>query len=131
MTLLEQTTAVENRRFPRCRAGWATRYMVEDRPRDGWHECGVLDLSLGGVGLELFGPSPRLGAGIRVELRLAGDSAAALHLRGRLRNLSPGAGGGPRAGVEWTYLSAVPSGGSSGCCWTSSPRSPDPSRSPG
>ena len=49
----------ERRRSPRLLAGWRGRYTLDDRPDDGWYECRIIDVSVGGASVELFGPAPR------------------------------------------------------------------------
>jgi c-di-GMP-binding flagellar brake protein YcgR len=90
----------ERRRVPRVEAGWQARYAVDDRPDDGWYGCRVLDVSLGGVGLELFGPAPPKDALIRVEMSVP-DRVLRLHVRARARYVGSSTNTGIRVGVEW------------------------------
>jgi len=98
----------DRRRAPRLAAGWQARYAVDARPDDGWYGCRVLDISLGGVALELFGPAPLQGAGIHVEVRVP-ERPLALHLRARARYVGPSTNTGIRVGVEWHDVTPVQS----------------------
>jgi len=96
------------RRFPRVSAdSWPGKYVVEDDPSSGWHECSLIDLSLLGMGLELLGPSsPELiGRRILVHVDVGEGKSIALRLAGVVRNLHPGPSGSTRAGIEFTDLS--------------------------
>ena len=95
----------DRRRAPRLTAGWQSRYTLDERPDDGWYNCRVLDISLGGAALELFGPAPLEGAGIRIELHTTGLPAG-MQLDATARHMDTGAGTGTgmRVGFEWHEL---------------------------
>jgi c-di-GMP-binding flagellar brake protein YcgR len=96
------------RRVPRASVEpSAGKYIVEDEPLAGWRECVLIDLSLLGMGVELFGPvHPSLtGRRLRVEVDVGESSSVSLCLLGVVRNLSPGELGGTRVGIEFTELS--------------------------
>jgi len=96
------------RRAPRVSADtWPGKYVVEDDPSSGWHECLLIDLSLLGMGLELFGPSSAglIGRRVLVHIDVGEGKSIALRLAGAVRNLNPGPSGGTRAGIEFTDLS--------------------------
>ena len=95
--------SADRRRTPRHPAGWTGRYLVEQR-QDGWYDCRMVDVSLGGAALELFGPAPLFGAGLRIEIPEIGPAFAGVQLRGSLRNLRPSALTGIRTGIEWGPL---------------------------
>lgn len=96
----------DRRRAPRLTAGWQSRYAVDGRPDDGWYGCRVLDISLGGVALELFGPAPLQDAGIHVEIHVP-TYPVGLHLRARARSVGPSTSTGIRVGVEWHDVTPV------------------------
>jgi c-di-GMP-binding flagellar brake protein YcgR len=98
----------DRRRAPRLTAGWQARYAVDARPDDGWYACRVLDISLGGVALELFGPAPLHDAGIQVEIHVP-TRPVSLHLRARARYVGPSTNTGIRVGVEWHDVTPVQS----------------------
>jgi hypothetical protein len=96
------------RRTPRLFAGWSARYTAIEGD-DRWFECTVADVSLGGIGLELAGPTPAPEAVVWVELRTNADGWSGLRLRGRIRNLMSDASDAPsatgtRVGIEWVAL---------------------------
>jgi len=91
----------DRRRTPRQPADWVASYAVDGRPRAGWCDCRVVDLSLGGAGLELFGPVPRSGAGVRVKVAA---TSLGVPLPGWLRTIGPTSGTGTRVGIEWDDL---------------------------
>jgi c-di-GMP-binding flagellar brake protein YcgR len=92
----------DRRRSTRLAAGWSGRYTLDTRPHDPY-QCRVLDISLGGASLELFGPAPLEYEGIRVEFR-SEALPVGLHLPARARHLGPSTSTGMRVGVEWHDL---------------------------
>ena len=104
MVKITKVKITNRRRTLRHPTRWSARYMIDTRP-DGWYECHVLDVSLGGAALAVFGPAPEPDARMRIELRTAADSTSGLQLRGVARNLGAGDGtSGIRVGVEWHAL---------------------------
>ncbi len=96
------------RRAPRVATeGWPGRYIVEDDPHSGWIECRVLDISLIGVGLELFGhiESDLLGHRLIVHVQTPVGESVSIRLVGRVMNVGKGNEGGTRAGLEFVGLS--------------------------
>lgn len=94
----------DQRRSTRVAAGWQGRYTLDSQPSERYR-CRVVDVSLGGAALELFGPAPGDHAGIRVEF--CSDSLPqGLRLPARARNMRPSAATstGLRVGVEWHNL---------------------------
>jgi c-di-GMP-binding flagellar brake protein YcgR len=94
--------APDRRNSMRVPAGWQGRYTLQDRPGDRY-ECRVVDISLGGAGLELFGPAPLEHAGIQVEFR-SETLPEGLHLPALARHMEPSTSTGARVGVEWHDL---------------------------
>ncbi len=67
----------------------------------------VIDISILGLGLELFGPATEDMIGNRLVVHVgapAGESVS-LRLVGQVKNVNPGVLGGTRAGLEFTDLS--------------------------
>jgi hypothetical protein len=104
------------RRTPRVATpGWPGRYVIEDDPDAEWCDCRVLDLSIAGVGLELF---PRhtqrhealIGHRVVAQVRSPAGESVSVRLVGEVRNVSPGSEGGIRAGLEFVGLSEVEEG---------------------
>ncbi len=95
------------RRLPRESAGWRGRYRFENAPDHGSQECRILDLSLIGVGVEVFGtlPAEAVGRHVTVEVETPAGASITLLLSGVVRNTGPGQEGGTRLGVEFTGLS--------------------------
>lgn len=95
------------RRIPREDAGWPGRYRFEGDARGEWGNCRVIDISLLGVGIELFGsvPSNAIGRRVTVEVETPAGASVLLQLAGVCRHTSPGREGGTRTGIEFTGLS--------------------------
>jgi c-di-GMP-binding flagellar brake protein YcgR len=96
------------RRAPRVvTPGWLGTYFVEDDSRAGWGDCRVLDLSIIGVGLELFGaiPDGLIGHRIVVQISVSVGTSVSLRLVGEVRNATDGPQGGNRVGMEFVDLS--------------------------
>ena len=113
----------ERRYNARERAGWIGTYKLTgtattghngngngrgryDTDEDGWAECRVLDFSPAGVGLELFGPTPRQsGEELTVRLELSGRlEGAGLEIVGAVRDVEEATSGYLRVGVEFLGL---------------------------
>lgn len=96
------------RRVPRQYAGWTGKYCIEGARPEAWHECRILDISLVGIGVELFGPVPvhdeLMGARIVVETHTPAGESLSIRARGEVRNVVPGAAGGTRVGLELVDL---------------------------
>jgi len=95
------------RRVPRVSAGWLGKYRVEDDPQSDWGECQLIDISIVGVGLELFGvvPDDLIGHQLAVEVHTPVGASVSIRLVGEVRNSGPGPEGGTRAGMEFVDLS--------------------------
>ncbi|MGO9457498.1 MAG: PilZ domain-containing protein [Acidimicrobiales bacterium] len=95
------------RRLPRETAGWRGRYRFDNGPAHSSEECRILDLSLIGVGVEVFGalPEDAVGRHISVEVETPAGASVTLRLNGVVRNTGLGQEGGTRLGVEFTGLS--------------------------
>jgi PilZ domain len=102
-------TMERRRRVPRQTAGWTGKYCIEGDETEAWYECRVLDISVIGVGVELFGSIPQpasslLGRRVVVEAHTPAGASLSIRARGEVRNVSPGAEGGTRAGMEFIEL---------------------------
>lgn len=97
------------RRVPRQYAGWTGRYYIEDAGTEEWHGCRILDISLIGLGLELFGPplgeDDLAGRRLVVESNTPAGASLTIRARGEVRNVTVGTNGGTRVGVELVDLS--------------------------
>jgi hypothetical protein len=95
------------RRLPRESAGWPGRFRFDNQPAHSSADCRILDISLIGAGLELFGtlPGDCIGRGLSVEVETPAGASITLRLNGVVRNVGPGQEGGTRVGIEFTGLS--------------------------
>jgi hypothetical protein len=88
-------------------ADWPGKYRVEDDPEGDWDYCQMIDISVIGVGLELFGPVPEdiIGRRLAVEVGTPVGASVSIHLAGEVKNTAAGAEGGTRVGMEFVDLS--------------------------
>ena len=95
------------RRVPRQGAGWPGSYRLEDDPESEWGECQILDVSVFGAGIEIFGPvqDDLVGHKITVDARTSDGGSASLRFVGVVRNVRPGPSGQIRTGIEFSGLS--------------------------
>ncbi|HEY3942436.1 MAG TPA: PilZ domain-containing protein [Acidimicrobiales bacterium] len=94
------------RRVPRQHVGWLGQYIVEAEPGSGWTDCEVVDISVLGVGLELFGShtTDLVGQRLVVEVRTPVGTSISIRMVGDVRNMGPGRMGGARVGMEFVGL---------------------------
>ncbi len=96
------------RRVPRQVAGWTGKYCIEGDDPEAWYECHVLDISVIGVGIELFGPvsdpDGLLGRRVVVEANTPTGASLSLRAQGEVRNVREGSRGGTRVGLEFVDL---------------------------
>jgi hypothetical protein len=99
----------KRRRLPRYNADWPGKYTIEGVPGGAWGACDVLDISILGAGLELFGTTaPELvGREILVEVTTPAGSSITLQMVGKIGHSGPGRRGGIRVGVEFGGLSEM------------------------
>lgn len=98
------------RRVPRQVAGWTGKYVVEGDVPEVWNECRVADISLIGLGVELFGAVPDrnlLGRNIIIETNTPTGASLSVRARGTVKNTSPGPEGGVRVGIEFIELTEL------------------------
>jgi hypothetical protein len=74
------------RRARRETAGWLGRYAVDASAWPDWSRCRVVDVSVGGVGLELLGPPVAVGDRVAVDLQLLRSNMARIILTGEVRH---------------------------------------------
>jgi hypothetical protein len=97
---------VENRRrAQRQSAVWIGSCHVEGDSADQWRECGVFDLSLVGVGMDLRHSDASDLVGRRISVRLPVGASIDMTLTGEVRNAKAGPDGIVRAGIELVELS--------------------------
>ena len=94
------------RRVPRQQAGWSGLYTIDLDPGSGWHDCLVIDFSVLGVGVELYGPVPTnvIGQRVVVEVRSPVGTSVSIRMAADVRNSAPGRLGGVRVGGEFVGL---------------------------
>jgi hypothetical protein len=85
--------------------GWFGRCRLDDEPSD-WARCRAVDISVDGVGLEIFGHVPRdpIGRPITVEIELPASDAITVVLTGVVKYTGPGADGSVWCGIEFVGL---------------------------
>jgi len=103
--------ALMRRRVPRVATdGWLGKYVVEDDPGFEWHECRVIDISVLGVGIELFPGQPSeiadalVGHQLVVQVQSPLGHSVSVRLEGQVTNISQGPEGGIRAGLVFVGL---------------------------
>jgi PilZ domain-containing protein len=100
------------RRLPRQPTDWSGRYTVEGADDRRWGSCFILDISVLGAGLELFG-SPLddsvIGHDLLVEVQTPAGASITVQIMGTIRYLAEGNRGGVRIGIEFQGLSKTES----------------------
>ncbi|HLG67003.1 MAG TPA: PilZ domain-containing protein [Acidimicrobiales bacterium] len=98
---------MERRRFPRQGIGWRGRCILGDDPWAIWIECRAIDISLIGLGIEVFGPVPTdvLGRSLTVEVSPPTKPSVGLKLSGPVRHRRPGRHGSVHVGMEISDVS--------------------------
>jgi PilZ domain len=97
---------------PRETTDWPGRYWFEDDPQVHEGDCRVVDISVEGAGVEVFGDTPIEPVGHRLSVRVQGPRGLTIviHLAGVVRNLSLGSSGGVRLGVQFFGVTAMERG---------------------
>jgi len=95
------------RRVPRVPAGWPGRCRIDGDLRSDWRDCTLIDISVAGVGLEVFGAVPEnlIGYRLAAEVHAPIGASVSISLSGEVRNTSEGSEGGTRVGMEYVDLS--------------------------
>jgi hypothetical protein len=103
---VEVRTSQQQRRVPRQPVGWSGKCVFSDDPAFDWAVCQVLDISILGAGIEIFGPivDDVIGREITVQV-LTSNGSVSIRLVGIVRGVGPGPQGGIRAGIEFPGLS--------------------------
>ncbi len=99
-------TGIERRAHPRHVAPptWSARYRVDERTERGWSDCRVLDISRGGVALEVAADEVLDGT-VAIELYTFGDVPRDIALTGEVRGTTTLASGAQRVGLEFVGTS--------------------------
>ncbi len=112
---------MERRNVPRFGVSWSGRCRVQELLDAEWMECRIVDISLRGIGLEVFGsladdaighrivveveaPTGGSTTGQSVSVRLV-DGFLDIRLVGEIRHVDPGFHGGTRVGFEFGEIS--------------------------
>jgi hypothetical protein len=98
---------LRRRRVPRQSADWFGKCLVEDDPAAAWHECRVIDVSLLGAGIEVFGFARRdvVGERLAVEVEDPAGSSFMVRFVGEIKNVRDEPRGRVRLGLEFLDLS--------------------------
>jgi PilZ domain len=101
------TTDARRRRLPRQDADWPGTYVIEGDLHKAWGACVIVDISILGAGLELFGDvlPDQIGRQIVVEVQTPAGAAITLQMVGEIRYSAAGTRGGTRVGVEFGHVS--------------------------
>jgi PilZ domain len=101
-------TPTDRRAFPRydAPATWSARYLAEGRSDVGWRDCRVLDISRGGVALEIE-PQEAVEGLVALELYALGDAPRNIALNGEVRHSTSLSSGVTRIGLEFVGVSAL------------------------
>lgn len=95
----------QRRRSQRYRKDRDARYRPD--PQGPWLPCMVIDLSLGGVALEVPAGAQVPGARFEVDICPPSSDAEGFVLRGVVRNVDRLRGGNQRVGVEFVGLTTI------------------------
>lgn len=94
-------------RLPRQEADWPGTYVIEGDLHRAWGACVIVDISILGAGLELFGDvlSDQIGRQIVVEVQTPAGAAITFQMVGEIRYSAAGSRGGTRGGIEFGHMS--------------------------
>jgi len=97
----------DRRAFPRhdAPATWSARYLADGYSDLGWRDCRVLDISRGGVALEIA-PQEAVEGTVALELYAFGNAPRHLSLSGEVRHATVLSSGSMRVGLEFVGVSA-------------------------
>ncbi len=99
------------RRVPRMEVpGWSGQYVMDDDPEAGWNDCHVVDISILGVGLNLFSvstlsPQKLVGRPIVVHVHPPLGDSVQVRLKGEVAYANQQSDRAVRAGMEFVDLS--------------------------
>ena len=97
-----------SRKVPRKVVDWSGTYITEHREGAVWQKCSVVDISVLGVGVKLFGsvPSDLMGHRVAVEVQTPMGAFVSIHMSGDVRSVAPAkSDGSVRVGLEFGGLS--------------------------
>jgi hypothetical protein len=100
----------QRRRVPRRRAGWRGVCRFDDDPRSPRYDCTVVDISILGAGLLIYGLAglahhALVGHRLVVEIDPLDGASITLKVRGDVKHASATPEGAVRAGIEFHGLS--------------------------
>ncbi len=97
----------QRRRVPRQRAGWRGVCQFGDDPRSPRYDCTVVDISIMGAGLLIYGLANHAVVGRRLVVKIDPLDGASITLKvtGDVRHASATPEGAVRAGIEFSGLS--------------------------
>jgi hypothetical protein len=100
------TTPIERRAFPRydAPATWSVRYFLEKLPERGWRDGRVIDISRGGVALEIASTEVLDGI-VMLEFYAFGATPRNISLNGEIRHVRLLPSGDVRVGLEFVGVS--------------------------
>jgi hypothetical protein len=95
------------RRLPRQEADWPGTYVIEGDLHSAWGACVIVDISILGAGLELFGDvlTDQIGRQIVVDVQTPAGAAITFQMVGEIRYSAAGSRGGTRVGIEFGHMS--------------------------
>ena len=98
---------LRRRRVPRQAAGWFGKCIVDDDKSASWSECRVIDVSIIGAGIEVYGfvHHNLVGRHITVEVQAPTGASVSVRFTGEVMNAGDIPGGGVRLGLEFAGLS--------------------------
>jgi hypothetical protein len=98
---------LRRRRVPRQNANWFGKCLVHDDPEGPWYECRVVDISMLGAGVEIFGSSELdlVGGHLAVEVEPPDGRSFSIQFVGEIKNVGLGPRGRVRVGLEFVDLS--------------------------
>ena len=90
----------DRRKTHRRPAGWVAKYSADGLPGE-WSRCEVVDISEGGAGLILSGPSVEKDTRLTLEVHLNNGDPAGNQVQGTVRHVSMSPDGTMHIGVEF------------------------------
>ena len=98
---------LRRRRVPRQPAGWFGKCIVEDDREASWCECRVIDVSIIGAGIEIYGfvHHDLIGRHVTVEVQAPTGASVSVRFTGEVTNAGAIPGGGVRLGMVFAGLS--------------------------
>lgn len=95
-TPIESNATELRRTVPRLPVDWTARYRLHGDPMGHWRPCRITDISSAGAGLRLFGVTPDVVEGRKIEV--------SVQLCGEVRHAGPGTDNDVRVGIAFVDL---------------------------